>query len=151
MVDAVGASQAEVLHRLDRDTECEGLKVGLSGQSALQNASFRVTLRRMSTPISINIPHQLGRAEARRRIQTGFANIILQLPGSGSNCIERWDGDRLTFSIKGLGQSVSGVVDVLDAAVRMEIEMTGVLGLIASGLKGQLQKAGQLLLTNKQH
>jgi hypothetical protein len=103
----------------------------------------------MATPISISIPHQLGRTEARRRIETGFANIVRQLPGSGSTCIEQWDGDRLTFSVTGLGQTVSGVVDVLDAAVTMEIELPGVLGMIANGLKGRLQKAGQLLLTKK--
>jgi Putative polyhydroxyalkanoic acid system protein (PHA_gran_rgn) len=103
----------------------------------------------MAKPISISIPHQLGRAEARRRIDTGFTNMIRQLPGSGSTCTERWDGDRLTFSVSGLGQTVSGVVDVLDAAVTMEIELPGVLGMIAGRLKGRLQTAGQLLLTRK--
>jgi len=103
----------------------------------------------MATPVCISIPHQLGRAEARRRIETGFASIAGQLPASGSPRIERWDGDRLTFSITGLGQTVSGVVDVFDATVTMEIELPGVLRMIASGLKGRLQKAGQLLLTKK--
>lgn len=103
----------------------------------------------MATPISITIPHQLGRAEARRRIEAGFANILRQLPGSGGTCTERWDADRLTFAVSGLGQTVSGVVDVLDAAVTMELQLPGVLGMIASGLKARLQKAGQLLLTNK--
>ena len=103
----------------------------------------------MPTPISLSVPHQLGRTEARRRIETGFSNIVRQLPGGGGSCIERWDGDRLTFSVKGLGQSISGVVDIHDATVTMEIELPGVLGLIANGLKTQLQKAGQLLLTKK--
>jgi len=121
----------------------------LSVSSALHTASLRATLLLMATPIFISIPHQLGRTEARRRIETGFVSLVRQLPGSGSNCIERWDGDRLTFSVTQLGQTVSGVVDVLDAAVTMEIQLPGVLGLIASGLKGRLRKAGQLLLTRK--
>jgi hypothetical protein len=103
----------------------------------------------MATPITISIPHQLGRAEARRRIEAGFAKIVHQLPGSGGACSERWDGDRLIFSIGAMGQTVAGVVNVLDAAVMMEIELPGVLGMIASGVKGRLQKAGQLLLTTK--
>ena len=103
----------------------------------------------MATPITISIPHQLGRAEARRRIEAGFASIIQQLPGTGGTSSERWDGDRLTFSVAAIGQSISGVVDVLDAAVTIEIELPGVLGMIASGLKGRLQKVGQLLLTRK--
>jgi putative polyhydroxyalkanoate system protein len=103
----------------------------------------------MSTPLSISIPHQLGRAEARRRIETGFSKLVGQLPGSGGTLNQRWDGDRLTFSVSGMGQTVSGVVDVLDAAVKMDLELPGVIGLLAGGLKGRIQQAGQLLLTKK--
>ena len=101
----------------------------------------------MATPISITIPHQLGRAEARRRIEAGFAKLVAQLPGTAGACNQRWDGDRLTFSVFGMGQTVSGIVGVLDAAVMMELELPGVLGMIASGLQERIQKAGQLLLT----
>jgi len=97
-------------------------------------------------PITLSIPHQLGRAEARRRIETGFAKMIHLLPGSAGTCSERWDGDRLIFGVGAMGQTVSGVVTVLDEAVTMEIELPGVLGLIAGRLKDRLQKAGQLLL-----
>lgn len=103
----------------------------------------------MATPITISVPHQLGRAEARRRIEAGFAKIVNLLPGSGGVRSECWDGDRLTFSVAAMGQTVSGVIQVLDAAVTMEIELPGVLRVIASGLKQRLQKVGQLLLTKK--
>jgi hypothetical protein len=96
--------------------------------------------------ITISIPHQLHRTEARRRIEKGFAQIIHVLPGSAGTCSERWEGDRLIFSVGAMGQTVSGVVTVLDDAVTMEIDLPGVLGLIAAGLKGRIQKAGQLLL-----
>lgn len=102
----------------------------------------------MGTPITISIAHQLGRAEARRRIETGFANLTGQLPGVGT-CQERWDGDRLSFSAAAMGQTISGSIDVLDAVVTIRIDLPGVLGMIASGLKGRLEKAGQLLLTRK--
>ena len=101
----------------------------------------------MTTPIVVSIPHQLGRAEARRRIDDGFAKIIHLFPGSDGKCSERWDGDRLIFGVTAMGQSVAGVIEVLDTVVTMEIELPGVLGLIASGLKNRLKKAGQLLLT----
>jgi hypothetical protein len=38
---------------------------------------------------------------------------------------------------------------MLDTAVTMKIELPGVLGMIASALKGRLEEAGQLLLTKK--
>jgi hypothetical protein len=102
----------------------------------------------MAAPITVSIPHQLGRAEARRRIEAGFAKIIRLFPGSG-NCSERWDGDRLTFGVAAIGQTIAGVINVLDAEVTMEIQLPGVLGMIASSLKNRLQKVGQLLLTKE--
>ncbi|MBO9648207.1 MAG: polyhydroxyalkanoic acid system family protein [Variovorax sp.] len=103
----------------------------------------------MATPIIISIPHQLGRAEARRRIEAGFGQIIGVLPGAVASRTERWDGDRLVFSVEAIGQRVSGAIDVLETSVAMEIELRGVLGFVASGLKRRLQKVGQLLLTKR--
>jgi hypothetical protein len=100
----------------------------------------------MTTPISITIPHELGRAEARRRIETGFTKVLRQLAGSGAACSERWDGDRLTFSVGAMGHAVAGTLDVLDSCVTMNITLPGVLGKIAGIFRGRLQKAGQLLL-----
>ena len=103
----------------------------------------------MSPPLTISIPHQLGRAEARRRIESGFTNMIRQVPGTSSAFSEHWDGDRLSFSIAVMGQPINGIVNVLDAEVTMQIDLPGILGMIAGSLKGRLQKAGQLLLTKK--
>jgi hypothetical protein len=58
--------------------------------------------------IAITIPHKLSRLEARRRIETGFANILRQVPGSAGTCSEHWDGDRLTFAVGVMQQTVSG-------------------------------------------
>jgi len=112
-----------------------------------RGVSLCVTLAHMSTPIRISMPHQLGRAEARRRIETGFSKLADQLPGGARVFEKHWDGDRLTFSLAALGQTISGSLDVLDATVTMDIELPGLLGQIAGAFKDRLQKAGQLLLT----
>lgn len=103
----------------------------------------------MSTPITVRIPHELGRAEARRRIESGFGNLVRQMPGAGGTCSQSWDGDRLSFRVAAVGQSISGVVDVLDAAVELQIELPGVLGMIANRVKGRLANTARLLLTKK--
>ncbi|MDM0019028.1 polyhydroxyalkanoic acid system family protein [Variovorax saccharolyticus] len=103
----------------------------------------------MGSPITISIPHQLGRAEARRRIEGGFAKIVDLLPGSSGSANQHWDGDRLIFTVAALGQTVSGVIQVLDTTVAMEIELPGVLRVVASGLKERLQKMGRLLLEKR--
>ena len=101
----------------------------------------------MPPPLTINLPHQLGRAVARQRLEEGFARLVDQLPGAAGACVQRWDGDRMQFSVTAMGQKVSGVIEVLDASVLMEIELPGILGVPAGGLKSRLRKAGQLLLT----
>jgi len=106
-------------------------------------------LAAMTPPVTLSIPHQLGRTEARRRIETGFAKTLAGLPGGISHCSQRWEGDRLVFSVAALAQKITGFVDVGEAAVTMEIHLPGVLGLIASGFRSRLQKAGQLLLEKK--
>jgi hypothetical protein len=103
----------------------------------------------MAAPITIHIPHDLGRVEARRRIGSGFAGLKGQLPFGGGACSQRWEGDRLAFSVAAAGQSITGFIDVLDAAVTIEVALPGVLGMIAGALKGRLQKAGQRLLTRR--
>ena len=121
----------------------------LQGTLLKHGASVRGTLRRMATPISISIPHQLGRAEARRRIEAGFAKIIHQMPGSGGASSERWEGDRLTFAVARDGPDHCRRRRRARATVTMEIELPGLLGMIAGGLRDRLRKAGQLLLTKK--
>jgi len=102
----------------------------------------------MATPITVSIAHQLGRAEARRRIETGLASMIRQFPGGGT-FDQRWDGDQLSFGVGGMGQTLSGVVDVLDTEVTIRIVLPGLLGLIASSIKRRLVRAGRLLLTKE--
>jgi len=120
------------------------------GDSALwRTTASQGILNCMATPITIDIPHHLGRAEARRRIEAGFTKMINQLPGVGGTCTENWQGDQLTFSVSAVGQTIAGVVDVRDTTVSMKIELTGILGMMASRLKDRLQKAGQLLLIKR--
>lgn len=100
----------------------------------------------MTTPLTVSIPHRLGRAEARRRVESGFARITAALPGAAGAGSHRWDGVRLAFSVAAMGQTIGGVVQVLDTAVTMEIELPGVFGLLAGAVRDRLRKAGQRLL-----
>ena len=103
----------------------------------------------MSKPIRVTIPHQLGRAEARKRIDEGFADLSRHLGGSAGALDKHWNGDRLDFSFTSLGQSISGHVAVADAEVAVEVLLPGFLAMIAGKVQGTLQKEGQLLLTRK--
>ncbi len=103
----------------------------------------------MSKPVVVNVPHDLGRDEARRRLETGFGRIREQIGGKALAFEERWEGERLHFNAGAFGQKVSGRVDVLDKSVRIEVDLPWMLASIAEKLQGRLQKAGTLLLEKK--
>lgn len=103
----------------------------------------------MSKPVVVTIPHQLGAAEARKRIEQGLGQLAQQLPGGMAQIHQSWSGDRLTFSADVMGQGVTGALDVRQDDVQMEIYLPGFLALIANKIKGKLQKEGQVLLEKK--
>ena len=103
----------------------------------------------MAKPIVVDIPHDLGRAEARRRLERGFGQIGEQFGGKALGFQERWEGDRLHFDAGAFGQKVSGRIDVLENSVRMEVDLPWILASIAQKLQGRLQKTGTLLLEKK--
>ena len=102
----------------------------------------------MTKPLVVTVPHQLGRAEARRRIEEGLGQLTDQFAQLGK-VKTAWAGDGLDYSVETMGQTVYGRIDVLEDAVRIEVVLPGFLSLIAGSLKGRLQKQGQILLEDK--
>lgn len=106
----------------------------------------------MSKPVTVNIPHNLGKDEARRRLESGFGNVRKQLAGGIGgmlNLEERWEGDRLHLSGGALGQKVTGRLDVLPESVRIELDLPEMLALVADRIAGTLKREGQKLLEKK--
>jgi hypothetical protein len=103
----------------------------------------------MTRPVSIDIPHELGAAEARRRIEEGFGRIEQQLGGGMAQVQKSWDGDRMSFAAKVMGQSITGRLDVQEKQVAMQIDLPTFLALMADKITGRVKKEGQLLLEKK--
>ncbi|HEY4309655.1 MAG TPA: polyhydroxyalkanoic acid system family protein [Pirellulales bacterium] len=106
----------------------------------------------MTKQVSATIPHSLGKEEARRRLQEGFARIRQQLSGGLAGMLafhDRWDGDRLYFEGGAIGQKISGRLDVLADSVQIQLDLPNVLALIAEQFTGRLKKETQVLLENK--
>jgi hypothetical protein len=104
----------------------------------------------MTSPLTVNIPHKLGTAEARRRLEGRFSTLADKIPGGrGARISERWDGDRMQFSVQAMGQEISGTVDVMDAIVRFELVLPPLLAGMAAMIRGPIEQAGQALLEQK--
>lgn len=106
----------------------------------------------MSRPVTVTIPHQLGRAEARRRIEEGFGRLRGQMTGGIGGmlaCTERWEGDRLHFEAGMLAQKMTGRLDVADESVRIEVDLPEILAALAERIAGKLKDEGRKLLEKR--
>jgi putative polyhydroxyalkanoate system protein len=103
----------------------------------------------MGKAIILTLPHDLGRAEARRRIDEGFTAFARHVGATAGGLTKSWSGDRLNFALRMLGQTVSGDVDVEDAAIRLEVRLPMLLARMAEMLKGRLRNEGLRLLEKK--
>jgi hypothetical protein len=102
----------------------------------------------MSAPLVVSIPHQLGKDEARRRLQSGLSRAAVHVPMLKVD-EERWDGDQMIFRVRAMGQAASGHVDVAEDHVRVEVVLPWLLQRFAEAAQAAIRNRGQLLLSKK--
>ncbi|HYC04940.1 MAG TPA: polyhydroxyalkanoic acid system family protein [Azospirillaceae bacterium] len=100
----------------------------------------------ITRPVTVTIPHQLGREEARARLQRGMGQVRGTLQGISATLDDRWTGDRLDFRVAALSQVISGTLDVREDAVDLRIELPWMLAMLAEKIRGKVQQQGTLLL-----
>ena len=107
----------------------------------------------MNKPIDVDIPHKLGRAEARRRLADNIGKLSDHIPGGASHIHSSWAGDRLSLTVEALGQAVEALIDVEETKVHCRIQLPGMLSLFAAPIEALLKAKGSDLLlddgTNK--
>jgi hypothetical protein len=102
----------------------------------------------MSEPLVVSIPHRLGREEAARRLRGGLARAAASVPVLSVD-EERWEGDRMFFRVRAIGQAASGQIEVADDHVRLEVVLPWLLQRFAQMAQAAIRQRGQLLLTKK--
>jgi hypothetical protein len=102
----------------------------------------------MSAPLIVSIPHRLGREEATRRLKAGLTRAASSIPVLKVD-EERWEGDRMMFRVRALGQVASGHLDVEDDHVRLEVTLPWLLQRFAEVAQVAIRNRGNLLLTKR--
>jgi len=103
----------------------------------------------MSKPLTVSIPHNLGKAEATRRLQGGLTSLKSQFGDKVASINETWSADRMDFRVGAMGQTVSGHLVVMDDQVRVEVQLPWILAMVAEKAKTFIQKQGTLMLEKK--
>jgi len=99
----------------------------------------------MTQPIDVDLPHNLGKDEARRRIANNIHKLQEHIPG-GAQVQSGWSGDQLNLDVAAMGQAVTGTIDVMENKVHLRVLLPGMLGMFAGVIQAALQKKGSVLL-----
>jgi hypothetical protein len=102
----------------------------------------------MPGPLIVSIPHSLGRELATHRLTNGLSRAASHVPVLKVD-EERWDGNRMVFRVRALGQAASGNVDVADDHVRVEVTLPFLLRGFAAMVQAVVRERGKLLLTKR--
>lgn len=100
----------------------------------------------MSESITVTIPHRLGKEEALRRMKAGFTRIRERLGALIAIDQETWDGNTVQFQMRGMGQTASGRMIVLDDNVHLDVTLPWLLARLAQTLLPALRKETAKLL-----
>lgn len=103
----------------------------------------------MSQPIQVDLPHKLGKEEARRRIAGNVHKLKDHIPGGAAEVASNWSGDQLTLDVTAMGQRVETLIGVDESVVHVRVLLPGLLGMFAKPIEAMLQKKGDLLLEDQ--
>jgi hypothetical protein len=86
---------------------------------------YEVWNANMTKTVTVDVPHKLGKDEARSRLAFALSSSRNQLAGSIISALvtkERWDGDRVYFE-EGCCPKIGGHADVLADSVRIQVDL----------------------------
>ena len=103
----------------------------------------------MSPPLTVTIPHHLGKRDAVNRLRAGLSSARSHFGGVLAVEEEVWNGDTVEFRVRALGQAASGKIETFDDHVRLEVSLPWLLAKFAEKIAPVIRKQGQLLLEKK--
>ena len=99
----------------------------------------------MNQPISVDLPHSLGKDEARRRIANNTHKLAEHIPG-GAQTSSSWATDELTLNVSAMGQGIEAKILVEDTRVRVQMMLPPLLAMFAKPIESMLRSKGSDVL-----
>ena len=107
---------------------------------------MKISSSPISRPLIVVVPHRLGRQEARRRLGSGIDSLQGELSALLSGLDYHWEQDTLNFTASAMWQRITGRIEVLDDAVRVEIELPWVMQFLRDTITKRVRGRGVALL-----
>lgn len=101
----------------------------------------------MAAPIVIDIPHQLGREGAKRRMTARVGELARHIPVEGAAVSASWPSeDRMALAIAAMGQKIDADLDVEERLVRVTLKVPLLLSFMSGPIAGIVRKSAEALL-----
>ena len=100
----------------------------------------------MTAPLSVDIPHRLGREEARRRIATRTGELASRIPGGGAVDADWPNEHELDMTVKAMGQTVRTRILVEESFVRVTLDLPPLLGFMSGVVEHAVREQGTKFL-----
>jgi len=96
----------------------------------------------------VRLPHQIGSAEVRRRLEERKDEIVTYFPEGMATLESDWASeDHLDFTVAVAGQRVGGAVDIAEDHVVIEIDLPFLLSFLRPTIERSMRKEATRLLT----
>ncbi len=101
----------------------------------------------MSVPVTIDVPHRLGRAAARERLKSRLGELGEHMPGGIGQVRHSWPGENeMALEIAAMGQTIPARLEVLDECVRVHVSLPPMLAYFSGMIGAAVRDQGTKLL-----
>lgn len=101
-------------------------------------------------PVTIDVPHRLGRDGARARMQARVGELASHMPGGVAEVASSWPGPyEMALEIGAMGQRVSARLEVLDTLVRVHLTLPPMLAFFSGMIGAAVREGGAKLLDDR--
>lgn len=104
----------------------------------------------MSAPVTIDVPHTLGKAGARERMRSRIGDLGGHMPGGVAEIRSSWPGeDEMALEISVMGQTIPARMEVQDRLVRVHIALPPMLAMFAGMIGAAVRTGGEKMLEDR--
>lgn len=104
----------------------------------------------MTSPVTIDVPHRLGRAAAKARMQARTGDLAAHLPGGMAEVRASWPGEyEMALDIATMGQTIAARLEVQDTLVRVHLMLPPLLAFFSGMIGSAVREGGTRLLEDR--
>lgn len=102
------------------------------------------------TPVTVDVPHRLGRDGAKARLQSRAGELGSHMPGGMAQVRSSWPAPyEMALEIAAMGQTITARLEVQEALVRVHMVLPGMLAMFSGLIGNAVKESGARLLEDK--